>query len=322
MPTSAPTSPAWRAGGLGAGRRPGRVVALALARRAGGECRQHHPLQLGAVGGTAHDRCCAVGASRREASRAPAGGVDLQRRGAEPVPAVGRGAGQPGRDRLEVAAEGHRRVGGDLPGHCHGHRARPAARAAARRRPARPQWSPGGQQCGGGGHRPGRRRTRPARTARRPGWPRSSSATTGRTHTPPTTPPRPCGCRGVAGTAARRRRNTWPPGRSSAARRGCPARSPSPAGRCARSAACRRGGAPRRPSPRSGAAGPAIRHAPRAPGMSAARCRPTARPAARTSPAASPHPAGARSRSSPARTPRRRPRSAGAARPAAAGGRS
>ena len=204
-----------------------------------------------------------------------------------------------------------------------------AAPAAARRRPARPRWWSRRQRCAARGHRPARRRRRRGRTAPGPGWPRSWSATTGRTHTAPRTPPIPCGCRAAAGTARPPRRNTSPPGRSWAARRGFLGRSRWPAGRCARPAGCRRAGAARRPSPQSGAAGPATRPAPHGPGWSAAgspaahtRYRPTARCAARTSPTGSPHRPGEESRSSPGRTPRRRPHNAGAAPPAAAAGRS
>ena len=236
---TSPPSPAEQPGRLGAGRRSGRPVGLAVAGAAGGERRQHDPLELGAMLRGAHHRARAVRgepvASQHGASRR----ADLQRAGAETAAALHLGPGQPGRHRVAVAAEGDRGVGADRPGHARPSpdTARPAAPAAARRPPAR------------------RRRAGAVTGAPRPGvsWPGAEPVQGGlrlgrggRGHGPPPpaahdsaprTRPRPCGCRAAAGTAPRPPRSASPPGRSSAARRGCPARSPWPAGRCARPAA-------------------------------------------------------------------------------------
>ena len=162
----------------------------------------------------------------------------------------------------------------------------------------------------GFGRRRGRRGTGPATPALPPVWSRSSCATTVQTRNAPPTRPRLCGSRVGAGTARRRRRSAWPPARTTAARHGCPGRSPSPAGRCARPGRCHRSGASPRPSPRSDAPDPATRRAPHGSGPNTAgcptarrRCHPTGPGVVRTSPTGSPHPAGARSRSCPAPHP-------------------
>ena len=257
--TSRPSAAEQPAAAASRGSGPGRPVAL-CGHRAGRVVNADSTTRSSAA------RCSALrtmlpapgGASRCDGQQRRRRASGSRRsRAPEPVAQLQRGAGEAGRHRVAVAPERDRRVRGHDPGHLdrRRERRRRAAPAAARRRRARRRSCAAPVAVRRSRASPGRRGTGPAT----PAPPPVVVAVIVRHHRPHSVAHRGLD-RALAVPAPRwarlhdravvlgHRREAM------AARHGCRARSPSPAGRCARPGRCRRGGASPRPSPRSDAA--------------------------------------------------------------------